>query len=258
MQKPFKGRPEAPIFIPTNSNGSSNVPQTIPPVFSIPTRGKGGSVRISFPSASIDVAFKPLIIETDETSLIEFNEPNGINRQRANIISSSVQSSKDARDLSGPINKSRNENKPVVEENYGRLIPVSKSELNIHQGQTSVAENLASADVFFGPLKENSKPPHRRALENSNPVASTRYVVPTNVDVDSEAITLHGLNLVVIKAFARRAEALRQGDPNAIPSTGREEGEEYEKSLPPVSYETRALDNPVTILHVNFGDVRHG
>lgn len=239
---PFKGRPEAPIFIPSNSNGSSSVPQAIPPVFSIPTRGKGGSVRISHPSLSIDVAFKPLIIEADETSLIELNEPKDVNRHNANTVSSpSVQSSESTRHLSRQINTIHHENEVAVDKNDGPLISVSKSELNTHQRQASTAKNLVSADVFFGPLKENSKPPHRRAVENRHPVASKRYV-PTNID--SEATTLHGLNLVVIKAFARRAEALRQGDNNAIQSTDKEEGEGYDNSLPAVSYETRALVIP--------------
>ena len=214
----------------------------MPPVFSIPTRGKGGSVRISHPSLSIDVAFKPLIIEADDTSLIELDEPNDVNRHNANTVSSSsVQSSENARDLSVQMSNTHNGKKPAAEKNDGSLIPVSKSELNTNQRQASTAKKLVSADEFFGPLKENGKPPHRRAVENPHPVASKRYV-PT--DIDSEATTLHGLNLVVIKAFARRAEALRQGDTNAIQSTGNEEGEGYENSLPAVSYKIRALAIP--------------
>lgn len=242
MQKQFKSRPDAPIFIPSNSNGSTNMPE----VFSVPTRGRGGSVRISAPSLSIDVAFKPLIINADEISLIELDEPNGVNQHEANTVSSSIQSFENAGDLSSQISQSHpNENKGATEENCGPLIQVTKSGLKSNQTQASTAEDLVSTDVFFGPLKEISKPPHRRAVASSHPVASKRYV-PT--DIDFEATALHGLNLVVIKDFARRAEALRQGDTNAIQSTGKGEEEGYDPSLPAVSDEIRAFGHHSVIL----------
>lgn len=232
MPKQFRSRPEAPVFVPSNSNGPTNMPQVKSPVFSVPTRGRGGSVRISAPSLSLDVAFKPLIVNADEDLLIELNEPDGVNRYKANTSSSRVEFSENAGDLSGQSIKSQKKDKPAAEEDYGALIPVTESEMNSSQRQTLSAEKPVTTDKFFSSLKENSKPPHRRAVENSHPAASKRYV-PT--DVDAEAIALHGLNLVVIKDFARRAEALRQGDINAIPSTGGEEEEGYDRSLPAVS-----------------------
>ena len=240
MQKQFRSRPDAPIFVPSKSNGSTNMPQVKSPVFSIPTRGRGGSVRISAPSLSLDVAFKPLIVHADEDLLIELNEPDGVNRHKANTSSSGVESSENVGNLSGQGINIQNKDKPATEEDCGALISVTESEMNSSQRQTLSAEKPVTTDKFFSSLKENSKPPHRRAVENSHPVTSKRYV-PT--DIDAEATALHGLNLVVIKDFARRAEALRQGDINAIPSTGGEEEEGY-KSLPAVSQRTRSMFIP--------------
>lgn len=240
-QKQFEGRPDAPAFVSSSSKGSTNMPQAKSPVFSISTRGRGGSVRIRAPSLSLDVAFKPLIIKADENILVELDEPSGVNRHKANTISSSTESSEHAKGLPDQISKLQNENKLATEETWGPLIPVMGSELSSSQRQTPTAEKVVSTDEFFGPLKESSEPPHRRAVKDSHPVASERYV-PT--DIDPEATALHGLNLVVIKDFARRAEALRRGDTSAIPSTGGEEEEGYDKSLPAVSYQVRALFIP--------------
>lgn len=214
----FKGRPDAPVFVPSSSNGLTNMPQAVPPVISIPTRGQGGSVRISAPSLSLDVAFKPVVPKADESSSDESEEPVHVQTSPP-----------------GQICKTEIKDKTGAEESWGPLIPVTESELNSKKLLISAAEKSASTDDFFGPLTEISKPPHRRALKDSTAVTSGNDII-SNVHVDAEAMALHGLNLAVVKDFARRAEALRQGDNNAIASTGDSGEQGDEEPLPAVGY----------------------
>lgn len=235
MQKQIKGRPDALAFVLPSLNGLTNIPQATSPVISIPTRGRGGSVRLSAPSSNLDVGFKPLIPKADENSFDEHVQPIHVNRHEANTVSSGMGSSEHVASSPSQINKTQNKNKLTTEENFGPLIPVTESELNSSQRLTTpTADKSVSTNGIFGPLKEVSKlPPHLLALKDSHSVARGRDV-PTSVD--SEAAALHGLNLVVIKDFARRADALRRGDTSAIATTDEEGEEGYEKSLPPVSY----------------------
>ena len=226
-QKFFKSRPNAPAFVPSSSNGLANMPQATSPAFSIPTRGRGGPIRVAAPSLSTDVAFQPTMPKADENSFLKHDQHDYVNKHEENTVFSSIQHIEQASSIPGHYSEIQNNRKPAVEIKWGRPLPIS--ELSLGQRIALGLEKPVSTDDFVRP---NSKPPHLRGANDLHLIPPGSTVV---MNLNSEANEVHGKNLVVIKDFARRAEAVRRGDPSAITSTN-EEGEGDERILPAVSY----------------------
>lgn len=258
-QQPFRSRPDAPAFIPVGFNVSENIAQVMPAMPPIPASGRGSSTQVSVPISNDphpndNGSFQPLgHKDNDGNSLVKRNQPARTVRSTANTVSSIMQLSEHARDVPRQGSKISTQEKLANVENWGPLIPVTESKLNSSQEPTSKIDKHVSTYDFFGPLNENIKPPHQRAAEDPHPIRSGNDIP---AEAQSEAAVLHEMNLLVIKDFARRAEALRRGDTSAIKAAEDEEDEENEKPLPAVSNQPKTGSTTFGSLAVSNG-LRH-
>lgn len=252
-QKPFRGRPDAPAFVPSGFDVSENIAQVMPPK---PVSGRGSSTQVSVPISnephpSDNVSFKPVgRKDNDENTLVKRNQPARTVRSTANTVSSIMKLSEHAGTVPRLGSKIPTQEKLANVENWGPLIPVTESKLNSSQEPASKIDKSVSTYDFFGPLNGNIKSPHQKAAEDPSPIKSGR-VAPA--EAQSEAAVLHKMNLVVIRDFARRAEALRRGDTSAIRAA---EDEADEKPLPAVSKQPKTGSTTFGSLAVSI-DLRH-